>query len=82
MQFENNILIKPKDTEHQARIRHRTERLKNIVGSFVVQSPESVKNRNIILIDDIVTTSATLNEAKKMLKSSGARKIIAFTVAH
>jgi len=81
----NNVLIKPKDTEHQARIRDRRERLKNIVGSFAIKNNEQaklLKNRNIILIDDITTTGATLAEARKVLRQSGARKIIAFTVAH
>lgn len=82
MQLEKNVLIKIKDTEHQARIRDRRVRLKNLTGSFAVKNAESIKNRNIILIDDITTTGATLNEAKKILKQAGARKIIAFTVAH
>ena len=81
-----NILIKPKDTEHQARLRDRKVRLKNIVGSFAVKNnPQNLallKNRNIILIDDITTTGATLSEARKILKNAGARRIIAFTVAH
>jgi ComF family protein len=83
--LEKNILIKPKDTEHQARIRDRRERLKNLVGSFTIKNDEQaklIKNRNIILIDDITTTGATLAEARKTLKKSGARKVIAFTVAH
>lgn len=82
IKLEKNILIKPKETEHQARIKDRNARLKNIVGSFAVKNNEKIKNRNIILIDDITTTGATLSEAKKVLKQSGARKVIAFTVAH
>ena len=83
-----NILIKIKETEHQARIRNRNIRLKNVIDSFAIKDNKQdkninfIKNRNIILIDDITTTGATLNEAKKVLKNSGARKIIAFTVAH
>ena len=82
--LENNILIKIKETEHQARIKNRRVRLKNLAGSFDIKSKKVnwVKNRNIILIDDIITTGATLNEAKKVLKKAGARKVIAFTVAH
>lgn len=80
--LEKNILIKPKETEHQARIDARAERLKNIVGSFAIKNAESVVGRNIILIDDITTTGATLNEAKKILKQNDAKKVIAFTVAH
>ncbi len=82
MELEKNVLIKPKETEHQALIRERNVRLKNIVGSFAVKNNERIANRNIILIDDITTTGATLSEAKKILKQSGARKVIAFTVAH
>ena len=80
--LETSVLIKPKETEHQARIENRTQRLKNIIGSFAVKNEEKIKKRNIILIDDITTTGATLAEAKKVLKQAGARKVIAFTVAH
>lgn len=105
IKLENNILIKIKETEHQARIKDRRIRLKNLFGSFAIKnnkaksskpgSPDAfdkaprenkninlIKNRNIILIDDITTTGATLNEARKVLKQNGARKVIAFTVAH
>ncbi len=79
-----NVLIKPKDTEHQARIKNRSERLRNIVGSFSIQNGKEdvLKKKNIILVDDILTTGATLGEARRILKKSGARKVIAFTVAH
>ena len=86
MRLEKNILIKIKDIEHQARIKDRKERIKNIIGSFAIKNPEKnielIKNKNVILIDDILTTGATLSEARKVLKQAGARKIIAFTVAH
>lgn len=80
--IEKNILIKSKDTKHQAQIENRGERLKNILGSFAVKNEMLIKKRNIILIDDITTTGATLAEAKRTLRQAGARKIIAFTVAH
>jgi len=77
-----NILIKNKETTHQAQVKNKKERLQNLIGSFSVINKELIKNRNIILLDDVVTTGATLKEAKKELKKNGARKIIAFTVAH
>jgi len=80
--LEKNVLIKPKETEHQAKIEDRQKRLKNIVGSFSVKNLELIKKKNIILIDDITTTGATLHEAKKVLRAAGARKVVAFTVAH
>lgn len=81
-ELDKNVLIKPKDGKHQAQIEDRSKRLKNIIGSFVVVNPEKIKNRNVILIDDVLTTGATLGEAKKTLKRAGAKKIIAFTIAH
>ena len=80
--LEKNVLIKPKETEHQAKIEDRQKRLKNIIGSFAVKNPELIQKKNIILIDDITTTGATLHEAKKILRAAGARKVIAFTIAH
>lgn len=77
-----NVLIKPKDGIHQAHIKNRQQRLKNIQGSFILKNKNLIQGKNIILIDDIATTGATLAEARKTLQQGGARKIIAFTIAH
>ena len=81
-QLERNVLIKIKDSKHQVLSENRQERLKNIINSFSVIDSKKIKNENIILIDDVVTTGATLNEARKTLKKYGAKKVIAFTIAH
>lgn len=80
--LEKDVLIKTIETEHQARIENRNKRQKNIIGSFSVINTPLIKGRNIILIDDVTTTGATLREAKKVLKQAGVKKVIAFTVAH
>jgi competence protein ComFC len=80
--LEKNILIKVKETEHQVNVSDRRNRLKNLFDSFSIKNGELIKGKNIILIDDVLTTGATLNEAKKILKRYGARKVIAFTIAH
>lgn len=86
IKLEKDILIKIKGDVHQAHLSNRKERLENIIDSFFIkenkQNPEIIKNKNIILIDDVTTTGATLEEAKKTLKKAGARKVIAFTLAH
>jgi competence protein ComFC len=74
--------VRTKETEHQAQIADRSFRLKNIRGVFEARNCEEIKNRNIILIDDVITTGATLSEAKKVLERAGARSVIAFTIAH
>lgn len=79
---KSRVLLKTKHTEKQARTGSRKERLENIKGSFVVRRPQRIKGRNIILIDDVITTGATLGEARKVLLKAGAKKVFAFTVAH
>ena len=74
-------LQKTKDTESQTKQDTRAKRLENLKGCFVADG-NIVKGRNIILIDDVATTGATLEEARRTLRRAGARKVIAFTVAH
>ena len=79
----SDVLIKIKDIGHQARIENRRHRLQNIIGSFALSSSTiNLHGKNIILIDDVTTTGATLAEARKVLRGAGARKVIAFSVAH
>jgi len=48
------------------------ERAKNISGVFRVTRPENIRGRNILLVDDVLTTGATFNELTKVLKRAGA----------
>jgi len=81
-EVKKNALVKIKDTPPQSRYKNRKERLSNLKGCFAIKKPNQIKNRNIILLDDVTTTGATLNEAKKILRRSGAKKIICLTIAH
>ncbi|MBU2544714.1 hypothetical protein KJ618_04585 [Patescibacteria group bacterium] len=78
----SDVLYKPVHTRQQTKTLSKSERINNLHGCFAIKNQEKIRNRNIILIDDIITTGATLLEAKKVLRQSGAKKIIAFTVAH
>ncbi len=77
-----NILVKIKDTPTQVSLKVRAERVKNLDGAFQVIEPEKIKDRQIILIDDVITTGATVTESRKILKNAGARTIIALAIAH
>ena len=80
--FTKNVLYKIKDTPSQVSIKDRSKRLRNLRGCFSIKDKEAVCEKNIILIDDVTTTGATIAEARKTLLSAGAKKVIAFTVAH
>ncbi len=59
---------------------HRAERLKNLKNSFRLEL--DVKNCNLLLIDDVLTTGATLDELARTLKNAGAGMICAWVLAH
>lgn len=76
-----DILVRARNTKPQISLR-RSERLQNIQGAFVVRNPELVRGKRIILFDDVATSGATIEEAAKTLKSAGAKKVWAVTIAH
>ena len=57
------------------------ERRQNVAGIFAVDDPAAVAGRHIVLIDDILTTGATLSEAIKELTTAGAGAITVLTIA-
>ncbi len=81
-EYQEQILKKIKDTPPQSRSKNKTERQKNLKGCFKIANPVVVKNKNIILLDDVITTGATLDEASKILRRAGARKIFRVTFAY
>lgn len=79
--LELSAIQKIKETPHQSKLKNRAKRLKNLDGCFSANA-EKVQNRCIILIDDVITTGATMNEVSKTLRKAGAKKVIGFSIAH
>ena len=76
-----DVLFKKFHTKSQVEVKNKEERLVNIIGSFEIKNPEKIKGKKIILIDDVLTTGATMREAQKVLKSAGAKKVVGVVVA-
>lgn len=76
-----NNLMRVKKTESQKEQADYRAREKNIAGAFHILHPEEFKAKNIMLVDDVCTSGATLLEAARVLKSAGAKKIVAAVVA-
>lgn len=102
-----DFLIKKNDTEHQARVSNRKNRLKNLINTFSVNNTTGPDPKNnslrltqtnhcesflgvwpydysFIIIDDVITTGATMNEAFRALKEAGinTKRIRGFALAH
>ena len=80
--MKNNIVFKKVHTIPQAKLNNRNKRLKNIKGAFEIKNKELIKDKIIIIIDDVTTTGGTITEIMNLLKKSGAKKVIGFAVAH
>jgi competence protein ComFC len=74
------LLIKVKETKEQKKLK-KDERFENIRGAFGFKKGINVKNKNIILIDDVTTTGATLKEASELLKKFNIGDIKLLTLA-
>lgn len=75
-----DILFKCKDTKEQKRLQ-RQDRFENVKDAFDVNEKKLSGIKNIILIDDVTTTGATMFEAEKVLIKYGVKKIKLLTLA-
>ena len=79
-QAECTCVIKHRHTRPQVEL-SGLARVRNVKGAFWVKYPERVKNKRILLVDDVVTTGSTLRECALVLKKAGAKSVDTLTVA-
>jgi competence protein ComFC len=77
-----DALRKIRETSTQHSINNRQKRLVNLRGIFDTSPSADIQGKNVIIVDDITTTHATLVEARRALKLAGAKKVLAYTIAH
>lgn len=79
--LEDNVLVRSRHTRPQMEIKDASERRQTIQGAFKLSLPkEDLKNKILVLVDDIATTVATLEECAKALKPLGPKKIFGFVL--
>lgn len=81
LEVNNKALKKIRETKNQALTKSKKERLENLKDCFSVDE-NVVKNRNVIIFDDVITTGATTEEARKVIQKAGAKKIKIVSLAH
>lgn len=79
--IDTQTLIRIKNTPTQTKLT-KQERKINLTKAFKVTNKQNVKNKNILLIDDVFTTGATIEECSEVLKKAGAKNIYILTLAH
>lgn len=76
-----HLLVRTRDTRSQTELK-RAERLSNMHEAFLCPHPELVQGTDIIIVDDVVTTGATLRAAAAALSAAHPRSITLLALAH
>lgn len=79
--LREDMLIRSRPTRSQTSL-SRPERWDNVDGAFEVRTPEAVRGRRLLLVDDLFTTGATLLAAATALRAAGAAHITAATLGY
>lgn len=76
----DDVLARVVNTQPQMALKWE-ERQRNLRGAFAVLRPELVADREVALVDDVMTTGATVAELAKVLKRAGARRVLVWAFA-
>ncbi|MDY6903237.1 MAG: ComF family protein [Thermodesulfobacteriota bacterium] len=75
-----NVIVRQRNTRSQTTL-SRKERQENVRGAFQLTDPAMVKDKRILVIDDVYTTGATVNECARTLMAGGAARVDVLTLA-
>ncbi|MFA4858861.1 MAG: ComF family protein [Candidatus Margulisiibacteriota bacterium] len=78
--YQNEIITRSRETLPQFDL-PKEKRSTNVSGAFRINNPKAIQDQRILLVDDIYTTGATVNECAKTLKQGGAAKVYVLTLA-
>lgn len=78
--IDHRALLKTRETKDQYTL-NREERRRNLLGAFEVSQGEGIKDRRVLLVDDLFTTGSTLSEASKTLLRGKAGDVEVFALA-
>lgn len=75
-----SLLLHPRPKPPQSGLSSDQARRDNVRGCFTPLSPAMIQGRRILLLDDVITTGATLEEAARTLRAAGARDVVCATI--
>jgi len=78
IELSSGLILRQKYTKSQTKL-GRKERSENISGAFFTN--DSLIGKSVLIVDDVITTGATLNECAKILKQAGCRKVDVIALA-
>lgn len=80
LELASDVLMKTKNNTAQSSL-NKADRQNNVKNVYGIKNAEKIKNKRVVLIDDIYTTGSTVNECSKILKNAGASEIAVLVIA-
>jgi ComF family protein len=80
IELNTGSLVRTRDTASQTGLTRHQRRL-NLRGAFAVTQPERIRDRSILLVDDVMTTGTTAGECARVLLRAGAKQVFVATAA-
>ena len=77
---DTSCITRTVNTQSQTRLDIH-QRMSNVNNAFDVANPERIRDRSVLLIDDVITTGATMNACAAQLLANGARRVSGLSVA-
>lgn len=78
--IEKNVLQKKRNNQTQSMLK-KAQRFENVKNVYKIENKQKIKEKKIVLFDDIYTTGATVNECAKILLQEGAETVGVLTIA-
>ena len=76
-----SVLQKQRHTPPQSTLSDASHRRANILGAYKVNNPKQIAGKRVLLVDDIITTGATISECARTLITAGAKEVWCVSVA-
>jgi len=80
LDIHNHIIRRTRNTQTQTHL-NRQERIRNVSNAFEIEDTTPVIGTHFVVVDDVVTTGATINEVARTLKEHGAEKVYGFALS-
>jgi ComF family protein len=78
--LDTSCITRTINTQSQTRLDIQ-QRMSNVINAFDVTNPERIRDRTVLLLDDVITTGATMNACAAQLLANGARSVFGLSVA-
>lgn len=80
IELVTNCLYKEKNNVPQSTL-NKEDRIENVKNAYIIKNSKIIKDKRVIIFDDIYTTGSTVNECSKLLKQNNVREILVMTIA-